>query len=259
MAALCFKLRICWYETADTLALHGNYDGVVATRAVHDGDICLGSYNAVGRERNDPAEIDYGGFTIAFHLHHVRLHYCRFDHGRTLKNIYYHTAKPATGTLALLAEALDLVIHDASAEDRPERSRALLRAMLLQLKHELLREGVVEQRPQLRQALRLKSYLEQNFTSSINCAGVCAALRINRSYAATIFHAAFGMTMNDYVQQLRLEAAEQLLASADDLRIGEIAGLCGFADAGYFTKVFRRHYGMTPVAYRRRREANLPR
>jgi AraC-like DNA-binding protein len=254
----CFRLRICWYETRGTVELRGNYDGVVSTRCIQDGEVVIGSYNAVARESEPRALLDYGGLTLAFHLHHIRVHYCHFDHGRTLRNIYYHTAKPASGALALLVEALDLVIHETGERDRQERCQALLEAILRQVRHELSQAEEVEQSPRMRQAMRIKSYLEQNFTSAIRCAEVCRELRINRSYAATIFHAAFGTTMNDYVQQLRLEAAEQLLASADDLRVGEVAERCAFSDAGYFTKVFRRRYGMTPGEFRRRRRDAVP-
>jgi AraC-like DNA-binding protein len=254
-ADICFKSRICWYEVPERLEVLANYDGVVETREVKDGDVFIGSYNAVGRER-PPGRLDYGGFTIAFHLHHVRLHYCLFDHGQPVANIYYHTARPASGALALLADALDLVIHETGAADRAERCRVLLEAILLQLRHELSQESHEAQTPQLRQAMRIKSYLEHNFTSAINCASVSEALKINRSYASTVFHAAFGMPMNQYILQLRLETAERLLTSAENLRVGEVAQICAFSDAGYFIKVFRRHYGLTPVEFRRhRREA----
>ena len=60
------------------------------------------------------------------------------------------------------------------------------------------------------------------------------------------------MTMQDYLTMLRLESAEVLLSSEEDLKVEDVAHFCAFASASYFVKVFRKYYGMTPKEYRRK-------
>ena len=50
-----------------------------------------------------------------------------------------------------------------------------------------------------------------------------------------------------YPEELR---AAKLLTKADFLPVKEVAILCGFEDANYFSKVFRRLYGTTPSQFR---------
>ena len=44
--------------------------------------------------------------------------------------------------------------------------------------------------------------------------------------------------------------AMTLLKSGGEVRLGDIAERCGFADMAYFSRVFRQHYGMTPTQAR---------
>lgn len=59
-----------------------------------------------------------------------------------------------------------------------------------------------------------------------------------------------GLTYSAYVQQIRLEHAEHLLASTDK-SIEEIANEIGYHNKGYFYKLFQEKYDETPASYRR--------
>ena len=100
-------------------------------------------------------------------------------------------------------------------------------------------------------ARKIKYHLECNFFKFINCSVICDELGVNRSYASQIFHRNFGMTMSDYLLDLRLDAAKKMLSSPDDLKICDIARLCGFQDSGYFSRIFRKHTNFTPLEYRK--------
>lgn len=65
------------------------------------------------------------------------------------------------------------------------------------------------------------------------------------------FQAATGMGPLEYVHAVRIEAAKQLLESAD-LPIEEVAMEVGYEDAGFFGRVFMRSVKLTPLQYRRR-------
>lgn len=65
------------------------------------------------------------------------------------------------------------------------------------------------------------------------------------------FIQATGMTPLEYVHTLRLEEAKQMLES-DTQSIEAVANEIGYEDAGFFSRLFRRHVGLTPAQYRKR-------
>ena len=250
--------RLCWFDLPEPVAVQAAFDGVQSVRKLHDGDIFIGGYNAFNSVVNPTGQI-YSGFSIIFHLSHIRLHYGSFDHGRELRNIYFHTRRPASGVLALLLESLDRVVHETGAPRR-ERCRTILAAILTQLKYELTAETEESNTRQDKTAMRIKSYLDHNyFRPDLDCTRACDALGINRTYASSIFHAAFGIAMKQYLTSLRLEAAETLLASEDRIKIEDVAKLCAFASVSYFIKVFRARHGVSPGEYRASKEQTAER
>jgi AraC-like DNA-binding protein len=254
-AEILCKMRLCWFVLPEPMAVQAKFEGVQSVRELHDGDIFIGGYNGFNRIVN-PTEHCYSGFSIIFHLSHIRLHYISVSHGRELCNIYFHTRHPATGVLALLVESLDHVIHEVDAP-RFERCRTILAAILTELRYELTTETVYESTQQDKTAMRIKSYLDHNyFRPEIDCTKACDELELNRTYASSIFHVALGITMNQYLTSLRLEAAEALLSSEDRIKIKDVAQLCAFASESYFIKVFRARYGISPGEYRVRSKAN---
>lgn len=65
------------------------------------------------------------------------------------------------------------------------------------------------------------------------------------------FRTQTGMTINHYLRQLRICHAQYLLQHTE-LMVSEVAMQCGFEDSNYFSVVFNREVGMTPVQWRHR-------
>lgn len=60
-----------------------------------------------------------------------------------------------------------------------------------------------------------------------------------------------GSNTTTYILHVRMEKAKRMLSS-NDLPIGDIAMQCGFEDVGYFGRVFKQTFGMTPSQYRKK-------
>ena len=60
-----------------------------------------------------------------------------------------------------------------------------------------------------------------------------------------------GLTPTEYLARLRVDYAKQLLEQKKllNLSIGDIAGMCGYYDERYFSRVFRAKTGMSPREY----------
>lgn len=60
-----------------------------------------------------------------------------------------------------------------------------------------------------------------------------------------------GETFSHFVLRLRLDKAAAMLVSKKQMRVAEIAFLCGFSDLSYFNRSFRKRFGETPREYRK--------
>lgn len=60
-----------------------------------------------------------------------------------------------------------------------------------------------------------------------------------------------GKTPLQYLTELRLTHAKNLLSSKNDLRIETVAEACGFSDAFYFSRCFKKHFGRSPLDYKK--------
>ncbi|MFG6352494.1 MAG: response regulator [Oscillospiraceae bacterium] len=98
---------------------------------------------------------------------------------------------------------------------------------------------------------KVKKYLQHNYMAcDISLDSVSAILNLNSAYFSTLFKRDFGVNFLDYLTELRMEAAKNLLA--DPLRsTAEVAGMVGYESANYFTRAFKKKVGMTPTDYRR--------
>ena len=98
---------------------------------------------------------------------------------------------------------------------------------------------------------RIKFHLTQNYASPVSLEQLAARFEISAANLSRLFRHEFGVGFSRYLTELRLESAVALLNSTA-LPISEVAMRCGFSTSGYFIRVFRRHFGVTPKDYRRR-------
>lgn len=98
---------------------------------------------------------------------------------------------------------------------------------------------------------KVKKYLQHNYMAcDISLDSVSAMLGLNASYFSALFKRTFQVNFLDYLTELRMEAARELLR--DPLRsTAEVANMVGYESANYFTRAFKKKVGMTPTEYRR--------
>ena len=96
-------------------------------------------------------------------------------------------------------------------------------------------------------------YVKQHHTRNITLDEVCEHFSYSRSYVSHMFKKTTGQGFREYLTQIRVEDAKALLQYSR-LGITEIALSVGFTDSNYFSKVFKLHTGMSPVAYRKERK-----
>jgi transcriptional regulator GlxA family with amidase domain len=98
---------------------------------------------------------------------------------------------------------------------------------------------------------RAQHWLQARFTQKPRLSDLAAVLAVSERTLARRFEQSLGMSPREYLQVLRIEAAKQMLLRSNR-RIDRIGYLVGYADPGFFKKVFRAKTGMSPGEFRRR-------
>lgn len=103
------------------------------------------------------------------------------------------------------------------------------------------------------QSLRLKAmlnFIHENYAKTIRVADIAAAAGVCERECFRCFTRSLDITPVEYLTRHRVAVAARLLRETAR-GSAEIASACGFRDAGYFGKVFRRVFGCTPGEYRK--------
>ncbi len=100
---------------------------------------------------------------------------------------------------------------------------------------------------------RALEYVQIHFTQPIQLYDVAEAAQVSPAYLSRLFSEHVSGSFVDYVTELRIERAEELLRESN-LSVKEIALKTGIADANYFSKVFRKATGLSPSAYALKKE-----
>lgn len=93
-------------------------------------------------------------------------------------------------------------------------------------------------------------YIEVNYSGNLSLDELAQIAGMNPKYFCRVFRSLTHHSPMDYVNFYRIEQAAYLLDSTD-LAVTTVGNECGFWESGYFTKVFKKYKGCTPLEYRR--------
>lgn len=110
----------------------------------------------------------------------------------------------------------------------------------------LIRESANQLSPVILQAMR---YAEENYATYVSIKDFCAKHNMNASYLGYTFKKETGVYFNDYITQLRINHAADLLRNTNN-KISKISDMVGFTNSSYFIACFRKQIGILPVRYR---------
>lgn len=97
---------------------------------------------------------------------------------------------------------------------------------------------------------KAENYIKENYANKdVSIDSICGYLNVSSAYFSTIFKKATGKTFVNYLTDYRMEAAVRLLETTED-KTYEIADKVGYADPNYFSYVFKKQYGVSPVKYK---------
>lgn len=136
--------------------------------------------------------------------------------------------------------------------------RLICKGYLLQLVAYLVRHYALEMLDRgdsLRRQKKLErlnivyQYIESNYSGAITNRELAQLIHVSEGRFNHIFKESAGMAPLQYINEVRLKKAMNLLKSGD-YTATEVAGAVGFSDYNHFGRLFRRTFGCTPIEVR---------
>lgn len=112
----------------------------------------------------------------------------------------------------------------------------------------------------LRDGKRIRAmlrFVEENYAGELTAARIAQSAAVSESECLRCFRSMIGTTPMQYVQQLRVRRAAELLEATEE-KVADIGAACGFQEASYFARAFRAQMGKSPGQYRAERRAAAP-
>ena len=177
----------------------------------------------------------------------------RFPEVRLTRGVFVADAKfiTAAGGTA----SADLMLHLIAADHGPDLATAVADQMV----YNAVREGTAEQRVSLQSRhgmrnphlVRAVALVQENIEEAVSPGQIASALGISTRQLERLFLRYLGTSPKRFIIETRLTRARNLLVQTEQ-SITEVAVACGFATPSTFSKVYRAHFGVSPVAQRSR-------
>ena len=93
-------------------------------------------------------------------------------------------------------------------------------------------------------------HIDSDLSGDLSLKNIAASLKLSEGYLSALFSKEVGSTLSEFVNQKRIKYARHLLLTTS-LQIQTIALHCGFPDVHYFSKVFKKLTGSSPLNFRK--------
>jgi AraC-like DNA-binding protein len=218
--------------------------------AVRPGEIAIMPTGVPHGERIEHDFEPFRNFVIGFYSSSVSMHYAeetRPGHPGITEVGFYPSAE--LRRIVDLAETL-VRIHHSTHAHRQVAARGLMLA-LFSLLLEVLESPQAAEASDSDKVCQVKWIVrDQLHHPQLSVKSIASQLGCSPDYLSHCYNRETGETLIHYINRQRVNGALEALASTQK-SVAEIATACGFGEAGYFTRVFRKLTGQTPGDYRK--------
>ncbi len=159
----------------------------------------------------------------------------------------YHRVIANWKTAAQVKDEMDLTSARIAETNDPIELKELLESLAVKIASEAERIGADIQE---NLSKRVEKLISERFSdSSFSLTDVANELDMNASYISHVFKQQTGNGFTEALTIVRLEHSRMLLESSS-LNLNTISEKCGFTSAAYFSRVFKKQYGITPGQFR---------
>ncbi len=95
-----------------------------------------------------------------------------------------------------------------------------------------------------------KHYIYNNIGSKLTSEKIAAGIHVSKSTLYAAIKEGTDLSVNEYVTSVRITRAKELLCESE-ISVNDISSMLGFSSISYFTRFFKKHAGMSPLAFRK--------
>ncbi len=120
-------------------------------------------------------------------------------------------------------------------------------------KQEELIDGKIERyedRARKDLAIETADYIRKRFRENLMIQEIADNFHVNPTYLSRTFKENYGMTPSKFIQDQRISLAKRLLLQYPDMEVKEISSFIGYTNQNYFSRVFKKESGFSPLEYR---------
>ncbi len=187
------------------------------------------------------------GYQDLFRKQYPKVHYCPEP------NLVFADPAGRIVTAGGTTSWHDLAIHIISRHANPGEALRIAKVYLLKLHGEgqLPYASLVRNDPHADSVVRsCQEWLREHFMKTDAISHVVALAKIPERTLKRRFKTATGLSLIEYLQNIRVEHAKALLEHTET-PVDEISVAAGYEDASFFRRLFKRSTGLTPSQYRR--------
>ncbi len=152
----------------------------------------------------------------------------------------------------------DLLETMKLAEAEPEGYEFAIRSKLSSLwlglwneTREIRKKSPVRNVADMERLKQMIDYIEANYSNAVSAADIASAASISIRESTRCFRRCIGVSPSSYLSDYRVQMAAMMLTETDKSII-ELSERCGFSSPGYFGKIFREVFQITPKAYQKK-------
>ena len=94
------------------------------------------------------------------------------------------------------------------------------------------------------------NYIDQHLATELSLSVLAETFDKNPSYLSNAFKKEVGDTITEYINKARIQASLRYF-NTTNMSVGEVADAVGISDFGYFSKLFKKHVGVSPREYKK--------
>ncbi len=156
------------------------------------------------------------------------------------------------GDHSYISDAVYTMKEKYLKDDFYECSNSLIYFILLKLRRLIsnTKDASIFTNNSMQRISRSLHHMAESYTEDISVAELAQKCGLSEEHFCRLFKKHVGASPTVYLTSIRISRACDLLTKYPDRKIEEIASECGFRDASYFNRVFRREINMTPREFR---------
>ena len=150
-------------------------------------------------------------------------------------------------SLGLSSEKMKQYYQEISVLDT-DRIQSISHIAQILVKHILLENMLIPNWDEDIQ--RALNYIHTNLSVSLSIQEIAKNANVSKSVLYRRFHSCFGCTVSQYINKQRIDKAKELLKQGK-LSVEDVSQQAGFSDHAYFSRIFKKETGLSPMKYKR--------